>query len=245
MRIGHKYHHKDITELNFLKNRLVMEDYRLHNVEENIRLLSFLNINVKNIPPMEIFLTDDELRLGEKNIRNSAGGKKIGIHAGTSTFKGHAGKRWPAENFIDLIRNLPDYDFYLFGGPDDIEVNECIYSSINEPNKVFLLRNLPIREVASCIKYLDLFVSNDSGLMHLAAAAGTPVVALFGPTNPARLRPWQVKHEIVRAHSECEPCFNYSPKPLHCCRGNGYHCIRDIKAEMVAASIYRVLGMPG
>lgn len=245
IRIGHRYMRRDRLEFNFLKNRTITEDRNLHNVEENIRLLEFLGVKSDNIPAMELYLTPAEESAGRRHIKNSGRRKKIGVHAGASIFKGHANKRWPKERFVELINNLDDCDFYLFGGPDDGEINEYIFETVNDKDRVVLVQGFPIREVAGVIKHLDLFVSNDSGLMHLAAATGVPVVALFGPTNPDFVRPWGVEHKVVRVDLDCSPCFYYSPKPLECTQPDKFKCIKELPVSMVQGAVKDLLQETG
>ncbi len=241
-RIGNRYLKRNWVELNFLKNCLIDEDPKLHNVEENVRLLSFLGIKMDKIPQMEVFLTEEEIEKGRKLIGDTKRGKRIGIHAGTSSFKGHVNKRWPKERFVELINKLDAFSFYIFGGSDDREVNEFILKNTDSKERVILLQGLPIREVASAMMELDLFVSNDSGLMHLAASVGVPVVALFGPTNPDFVRPWGVMHKVVRIDLDCSPCFYYSPKPLRCTKREEFKCIRDLPLSAVENAIIELLG---
>jgi len=241
-RIGHHYQHIDSRELNFLKNKTVLEDPKLHNVEENMRLLEFLGISPDTIPPMEIFLSPEENRRGVDLIgHRPSAAVKIGIHAGTSIFKGHANKRWPKENFVELIKLLPGYIFYLFGDKDEEEANTFISDSVADRERIIMINGIPIREVAAAIKNLDLFIANDSGLMHLAAACGTPVVALFGPTNPDLVRPWGVKHRVVRMKLDCSPCFYYSPRPLKCDSPDIYKCLRSLSVEDVKTAVGELL----
>ncbi|MBF0557406.1 MAG: glycosyltransferase family 9 protein [Nitrospirae bacterium] len=244
-RIGHHYLHLDNRELNFLKNRTVTEDPRLHNVEENMRLLEFLGIKADTVPPMEIFLSPEEDNKGEVLIGPSPAAIKIGVHAGTSIFKGHANKRWPRENFVELINRLPEYGFYLFGDKDEEEANAFISDSVADRQRIIMINGAPIREVAAAIKKLDLFIANDSGLMHLAAACGTPVVALFGPTNPDLVRPWGINHRVVRLDSDCSPCFYYSPRPLKCVSPNEYACIRGLPVSAVGDAVEQLLSETG
>jgi ADP-heptose:LPS heptosyltransferase len=249
MRIGHHYLHDDLRELNFLKNKTVIEDPGLHNVKENIKLLEFLGISPDIVspelscqgPPMEIFLTPEENNRGLKLIGPSATGTKIGVHAGTSTFKGHAHKRWPKENFVELINLFPKNSFYLFGDKEEQGANAFISDSVADRERVIIISGAPIREVAAAIKNLDLFIANDSGLMHLAAAAGTPVVALFGPTNPDFVRPWGVSHRVVRMDMPCSPCFYYSPRPLKCGASHGFKCLAGLSVVAVKAAVEDLL----
>lgn len=240
-RIGHRYLHDDLRELNFLKNKTIIEDLRLHNVEENIKLLEFLDIMTDAIPRMEIFLTPEENSKGAELTGHAAADIKIGIHAGTSTFKGHSHKRWPKENFAELINGLSEYSFYLFGDKEDKEDNDYILDSVADKERVIIINGAPIREVAAAIKNLDLFISNDSGIMHLAAAVATPVVALFGPTNSDGLRPWGAPHRVVGMDLPCSPCFYYSPRPLKCTSKNEFKCLRDLPVSRVKSAVEDLL----
>ena len=235
-RIGHRYLHRDLLEYNFLKNRTVVEDIRLHNVEENVKLLEFLDIKPGNVPQMEMYLTQEEVKKGRDFFRENAR-VKIGIHAGTSAFKGHANRRWPKEHFVELRDSLDRYDFFLFGGKDDEEANNFIFENIKDKEQIFHVKGLTIREVAAVIKGLDLFVSNDSGLMHLAASVKVPVVAIFGPTNPDFVRPWGTQHENIRLDLDCSPCFYYSSRPLKCKTGGTFRCLGDISVNTVNHAI--------
>lgn len=235
-RIGHRYMHRDKLEFNFLKNRTVVEDIRLHNVEENIKLLESLDIKPDDVPEMEIYLTQEEVKKGREHLKENDRGK-IGIHAGTSSFKGHDNRRWPKERFVELIDSLDGYDFYLFGGTDDEAANNFIIEKVIDKEKVFHVKDLTIREVAAVIKGLDLFVSNDSGLMHLAASVKVPVIAIFGPTNPDFVRPWGVQHKNIRLGLDCSPCFYYSSKPLKCNKDGQFRCLRDISVNTVKQAI--------
>ncbi len=130
--------------------------------------------------------------------------------------------------------------FFLFGTDEEKQENEFISKNAKYGN-VILIQNKPIRMVASIIKQMNAFVSNDSGLMHLAAAVGIPVVAIFGPTNPVWVRPWKVKHKIVRIELPCSPCFYYSPKPLKCVAGLDFKCLKDIDVSMVKEALIQVM----
>ncbi len=239
-RIGHRYRVCDLRELNWLKNRTLMEE-ELHNVEENIRLLRFLGIDeVKEIPAMDVFLTPEEVMQGKEEVKRLGGRVKVGMHLGSDPFKNHANKRLPKEKFLEAVNSFPDFSFILFGTQLEKEENEFLLKNARHGN-VILMEGRGIRQVASVIKALDLFISNDSGLMHLAAAVGTPVVAVFGPTNPKHTYPWKVKHRIVSLNLSCSPCFRYSPRPLSCKEGINFRCVKDIPASAVCRAVEELL----
>ncbi len=240
-RIGHRYIKMDLRQLNFLKNYTVKEDENLHNVEENVKLLKFFGVNSIDIPPMLFYHDDREIEFGREFVKKSSMREvKLGVHTGTSSFKNHKNKRWSKENFSELINSFPDIDFFVFGTKEEEESNQFILNNARYKN-VILIQDRALRQVASIIKQMNAFISNDSGLMHLAAAVGTPVVAIFGPTNPVWVRPWGVKHRVVRAGLSCSPCFYYSPKALECVEGLDFKCLEDIDVSMVKSAIERLI----
>ena len=88
------------------------------------------------------------------------------------------------------------------------------------------------------MKRCNVFVSNDSSLMHVASALQLNVVAILGPTNPNYIHPWQTEHKIVRLNLDCSPCFIYSPQPLICYRDDvKFKCIKELTVDMVFDSI--------
>ena len=84
------------------------------------------------------------------------------------------------------------------------------------------------------MKRCNLFVTNDSSLMHVASALKLKVVAIIGPTNPDYIHPWKTEHKIVSLNLDCSPCFIYSPRPLNCYRTDVlFKCIKELNVEMV------------
>lgn len=240
-RLGHRYLKKDFSELNFLKNKTLKEDPNLHNVEENLRLLEFLGIKINESPKMKIYLDEKEFMEGQELVKKeSKRAIRVGIHTGTSSFKGHRQRRWPKEKFLELVNSLPDIDFFLFGTDEEKEENQYIFENTKYGN-VIVIQNEPIRKVAAIISQMNAFVSNDSGLMHLAAALDIPTVAIFGPTNPVWVSPWKVKHKIVRMELPCSPCFYYSPEPLKCVSGLDFKCLKDIDVGAVKNALTELL----
>ena len=247
VRIGHRYIRRDYRELNFLKNRTIREDDALHNVEENLRLLNFLHIRDAKPYPLELYLTEDEKTFARQWLRVKGIGENriIAIHPGASTFKNHAAKRWPETSYAELINRisgeLEGCTFILFGGPEEEALKGKIMSLVNNPKNVLSTDKLSIREAAALMERCNLFVGNDAGPMHMAAALGIPSVAVFGPTNPVWVGPWRVRHRIVRLGLPCSPCFRYSPTPMVCQAKADYACIREIGTEPVLKACLELL----
>ena len=105
------------------------------------------------------------------------------------------GKIWPAENFIELANELTkpnglcaDWQIILLGAPGEEAMVEPIIAAL--PQSINLVGQLDIPKTAAVLNQAGLYIGNDSGLMHLAAALGTPTVGLFGPSRPMHYRPW-------------------------------------------------------
>jgi len=92
-----------------------------------------------------------------------------------------------------------------------------------------------ILQLAALLKRCRLFVGNDNGPMHIAAAVGTPVVALFGPTDPAEWGPWGEGHVVLYKGLDCRECWRRSA----CWRGEG-NCLRQITVDEAMTAVRRV-----
>jgi lipopolysaccharide heptosyltransferase II len=244
-RIGHRYLRMNFSQANWLKTRTIAENDSLHCVEENVALLPLLGVDVAGaaIPNLRLYLDKKECEEGLAFRRKTAGGLPlIGVHAGTSVFKGHAARRWPKERFAELIRRIPDAHFLLFGTAEEEEANRHILEAAAGSSPVTLVNDTTIRQAASIIRACDFFISNDSGLMHVAAAVGTPVVAVIGPTNPVYIHPWGVEHRVITAPTPCRHCFHYSPKPLRCSSKNQFECLTELPVDKVELAAREFLG---
>jgi heptosyltransferase-1 len=137
-----------------------------------------------------------------------------------------ANKRWPIEHFTELVRRLAsdyaDLRFAILGGRDDAVLGESIARA--DPERCLdLTGRALLPEMIEWIRHSELMVTNDTGPMHVAAAMGKPVVALFGPTEPRRIGPyWQIDRVIRLTSLPCSPCLKDTcayQKPFECLRG--------------------------
>ncbi len=123
-------------------------------------------------------------------------------------------KQWPAERFGRLASLLSIRSIIIGSGADQILAEEAAVHS--EGRAVSMAGKTDMKELISLIRKARFMVTNDSGPMHIAAACGVPVVALFGPTNPARTGPYGSGHVIVKADSACAPCYKKKCKDIRC-----------------------------
>jgi ADP-heptose:LPS heptosyltransferase len=134
-------------------------------------------------------------------------------------------KRWAAERFALTARALKEKDssIVLTCGPGE----EAIVAEVAQrlPYATILL-GLTIPELAELIRGARLYIGNDSGPMHLAAAVGTPTLAIWGSSDSRRWRPWHVKHRVVQNPFECNPCPGY-----RCLVAETPLCIESVTVE--------------
>lgn len=121
-------------------------------------------------------------------------------------------KRWPAEHFSEISKTLiaDGYQIWLFGSEKDKPVTEQIRNALNTDQQqhcINLAGRTNLIEAVDLMAACDTVVSNDSGLMHIAAAVGCKVVALYGSTSPGYTPPLSKHVEILHTEIECRPCF--------------------------------------
>jgi len=146
-------------------------------------------------------------------------------------------KNWPVQHFIDLawrLRERRACSLFILGGPADVEVCREIEKALG-PDVRNLAGTTNLVEMGAVLKEMDVLVASDSGPIHMAAAVGTPVVAIFGPTDPARTGPYGARHRVIRAHLPCQPCYKRD------CRKHGLPCLTDVRPEEVLAAVDEVL----
>jgi heptosyltransferase-2 len=247
-RFGVRYLRNDLLNFGFLNNVRITEDDAVHNAEENFRMVEkFLDENFDNIPPLEFCLEEDDLLyysdfLNEKQIKRED--FVVGFHPGCNTLKNHDKRRWEVEKFAELAKLLiqnHNAKVLVFGGSEEQHLKDSISSLVNSP-RLIPVQSFSLTNTAAVMKRCNIFVSNDSSLMHVAAALQLKVVAIIGPTNTNYISPWKTKHEIASLNLECAPCFFYSPKPLSCHRKDiQFKCIKELPVSLVYDSVKKLL----
>ncbi len=164
----------------------------------------------------------------EFNINNSSL-PLLGINPGASY---GSAKRWYPQKFAQVAAKLSsEYDIVIFGGPDEIDIAKDIEKSLIEKgvtNYQNLVGKTTIIELINQISSLDLFITGDSGPMHVAATFQVPTVAIFGPTRDDETSQWMnEKSVIVKKTLDCQPCMQRTCPLQH------HNCMKLIKASDV------------
>jgi len=143
-------------------------------------------------------------------------------------------KRWPY--FAELAARFDDV--VVVGTAEDVRRADGSRLEFPPPARLFV-DQLSLRETAQLLASCGAVVANDSGLAHVAAAVGTPVVMIFGPTPERTLGPLAPNVTVVRAGLACEPCW-FGPR-LRACAGR-LDCLREISVARVEREVCRLLG---
>jgi heptosyltransferase II len=198
-----------------------------HQTREYLHLAGALGA-VPEPLPAKLFVTPQEIeaaanKFGLDPVPHPLFGMNPGADYGPA-------KRWPIEKFITVaeeIQRRTNGAWILFGGPKDTELGHQVQAAMSDgPGSFFnLAGKTSLRELMSLLKLCRAFLTNDSGPMHLAAALGVPVVAIFGSTSPALTAPLPANEtplKIIALDVPCSPCFRREcPIDFRCMNGIG------------------------
>ena len=151
-------------------------------------------------------------------------------------------KRWPAEYYAELLRQVsahcPQMRFVVLGSDDERSLGEVI-AGVAGPRCLDLTGKLSLPEMVEWLRRSELMVTNDTGPMHVAAALGKPVVALFGPTSPCRTGPYRQLEHVLQLGLPCVPCLK-----SHCTHAKPLECLRALPPSVVVQAVMARLGSP-
>lgn len=191
------------------------------------RLLEPLGIEIKPIRPYSGFYPI------RGRVRHS-GRKKVVLFPGASIRE----RRWPPWRFHEVAKWLisKGVDVTVVGGREDVEASEIIGAGL--PGVKNFTGKTSLEDTARILASSDLLISSDSGIMHLAVAVGTPVVALFGPGIESKWAPRDNVSVIINKRLSCSPCTRYGYTNV-CCRDA--RCIKEISVDEVLTSVEQLL----
>jgi ADP-heptose:LPS heptosyltransferase len=233
--------------LGFLRADRVPAVRGIHDVEQNLNLLSELGVHADEIDAPEFRLNDDDRSRATAMLRDSGiadSAEFIAVHAGSAKTVLSRAKRWPPEKYarlIGAIRGEMDSAVVLLEGPDEAGVADEILRGLNERVPVLRLTG-PLGDAAGILERARLYLGSDSGLAHLAAAVGTKAVTIFAPADPERVCPFGYRELVVQVNKSCAPCFQYpwhATKPKMLCREP--MCIDDVTMEQVMQMVRTAL----
>lgn len=175
----------------------------------------------------------DKHRAMQKLVEAGSRPTALRIAVGAGASYGSA-KCWPPDRFAQTLNGFAshvDADVVLFGTPQELTVSAAIAKDLRRP-PIDLTGKTSMAELPALLSQCHLFLGNDSGAMHVAAAVGLPVVAVFGPTDPLGTAPVTPRMSIVQQKPYCSPCF------LRRCPTD-HRCMKAVTPAMVDEALQR------
>lgn len=186
-----------------------------HKVEQNAQVM-----RLNNLTAPKIYHTPPQLKKAEEIMPKD----KVVIGVGPAA--NWRGKTWPKERFIEVIQHLtkadgvfPDAHVAVFAAPGEEETSRPVLSSVPKERQIDGIAKGTPGEVAAMISKCDIYIGNDSGLMHSAAACGVPTVGLFGPSYPELYAPWGDHTVYARTPETFDELIDYegyTPQSAQC-----------------------------
>ena len=183
--------------------------YYLGLIAETERLLLGRETVSYSIPDISLEISPERRAYARQQLTGFGidSSKKI-VAMGVGSTNSRA-KRWPAEKYAqlnDLLQTELDANILLVGSPDEADVAAKVFE-ISDKKPINIAGKTNLSDAAAILSEIDLVISNDMGLAHLAPAVGTRTIAIFGPTNPETTRPFSDNAQVIRKVVDCSPCM--------------------------------------
>lgn len=240
VRIGHAYPFRSNPNSSFLLTNAIQEKKDLHDIEQNLQLLSPLGIqrleSAKNDYSLTIPASDTEkahrilTSMAQTDVVTL-----IGMHPGSAP--GYEWKRWPLERFADVAAHFirrNNVHILVFGGPEEKSLKQRLRNIIGVHHATIVASSL--LSTAAIMQKCRFVLSNDSGLMHLAAASGAPTFGLFGPTDERLTGPRGKKGYVLRA-AGTHPV--YSTETVNNFGASPHPSLSALTSQQVIDSLYK------
>ena len=165
----------------------------------------------------------------------------VGIHPGSGD--NVALRRWPKDRFAKIADKLSEVyaaKVVITGSTSEIELaNEVAHLMKTEP--IVAAGQMSVGKLAGLIDRFNLYISNDTGPMHISAAMGTPTIGLFGPNTPVRYRPYGNQHLSIYRPPPCSPCINIHKGERVNCKWSSSPCMEAITVEDVWETVEKIM----
>ena len=199
----------------FYRECVECENKRLHKVERNMLIPRHLGVD-RTVPALKLEAPPDaESYVEEFFAREGIAPPVFAINPFSS--KGSGFKRWDIERYGELIRRITSENLgkaIILWGPGEKGEAKRLKEIAEE--KAFLSCPTDVPQLLALLRHVDMYIGGDTGMMHLAALAGTPVLAIFGPTDHKINGPYGAIHKIIRKDLPCSPCKNKDCRERRC-----------------------------
>jgi len=207
-----------------------------HSVEQQLALLGWTGVPVSDRPRTRLAVTThaDEKTKRRLLAEGLDDAQPFVLMHPAAAFES---KTWPAERFARVADHLRARGLrtVVVAAPDEAEIAREVAARAH--GRIIQFTDLSLPELIALAHRAHIFIGNDSGVAHIAAAVRTPVVVIFGSSNVAHWRPWtDLPHAVVRAEMACAPCAGYE-----CTAFQRPQCIRHVSVEDVMTAVDRLL----
>ena len=209
----------------------------LHSVEQQLALIGWTGVPVSDRPSTRLAVTERSLRIVTEKLGAAGVDDMEKPFAMIHPAAAFDTKQWATENFARVAEELTARGLAVIAivSAKEKRILEELVKQTAAP--VIGLSDLSLPEVTALAARARLFVGNDSGIAHIAAAGGAPCVVIFGSSNVAHWRPWTTNpNEVVREEMPCQPCHGY-----FCAEFEKPECILRVPLERVVGAIDRIL----
>jgi lipopolysaccharide heptosyltransferase II len=229
-------------QYNFLYNHLLAsasdfwQQEFTHSAEQQLALLGFVGVPVEDRPKSRLTITEQAQNSIEKKLQSEIQNPESNI-AFFHPAAAFESKQWAAENFARVAEFLSEKGFQTIAAATKNESN--VLDDLKRASRapIIAFDDLSLTEITALAAKADVFVGNDSGIAHIAAAVQTPTIVIFGSSNINHWRPWtDAPNEVVYEKMPCQPCAGDI-----CSQYDAPRCIRGVRVEDVTAAVERVL----
>lgn len=225
----------------FLYNHLapssseLWQQEKTHSAEQQLALLGWTGVPVSDRPKSHLIVKPELQDFPQEIFReyNIDENYPFALIHPTAAF---ATKQWSVENFAEVVKFLFERGIISIavGTKNDLPT---LFDLFDKSPLQIMLHNKSLPQIAALAAKARIFIGNDSGVAHIAAAVNAPSVVIFGSSNVAHWRPWTLApNEVVTENLACAPCAGYS-----CAQFDEPECIRRVKVESVLPAVDKLL----
>ena len=194
----------------------------IHAIDRYLKIAAFIGCSTGSV----------EYPMPEFQLAGHIAEKLPRKYAVISPSAGKEANRWPAERFGELAARLPVPAVVISSAKEAFIADEVVKHS--RGNALSVAGETRLTDLFGVISGASFFISNDTGPMHIAAAANVPVFAVFGPANPGRTGPYGNIHTVIQKSFDCIPC--YAQKP---CKAYNFRCMYQLEVDDVLNTIQK------
>ncbi|MEK7680368.1 MAG: lipopolysaccharide heptosyltransferase II, partial [Deltaproteobacteria bacterium] len=198
-----------------------------HQVFYYYNIVKELGGKVPTDPSPRIYIGREDAEWADFFIKKNSLSSSVIVGAAPGASYGPA-KRWPAEAYAEVLSRLSSVGCVpiIFGGPEDAETCKAVSEKVRGKH-LNLAGGVTLRQFMAILSRLGVFITNDSGPMHIASALGVATVAIFGSTDPTLTGPLSANSMVLIKKADCSPCFDRV-----CAKGH-YRCLSSITVDEV------------